>query len=208
MHRVGFDLTYGWASFSRLKAVWDSAPASTFTKQVLADLDSVPATGRLRFTTNHDETAWDAPPVKRFKSAAGARAAFVAMALLPGRPLLYNGQEVESPQQLGLFQREAVAWEQPEATGAGAFYASVVGLARSNPAFVQGALTAVETSAPASVIAYRRGDALVLVNARSQEARFTVTGFDVKGARNLLGGAPVAGDTVTLPGYGVAVLER
>ena len=207
MHRVGFDLTYGWASFSRLKAVWDSAPASSFVTQVLADLDSVPAPGRLRFTTNHDETAWDAPAVRRFRSPAGARAAFVAMALLPGRPLLYNGQEVESPQQLGLFQRETVAWEQPEAADARAFYASVVGLAR-NPAFIQGALTAVETSAPAAVIAYRRGDALVLVNARSQETRFTVTGFEVKGARNLLGGAPIAGDTVTLPGYGAAVLER
>ena len=123
MNRVGFDLTYGWSSYARLKAVWDSAPASSFVGQVLADLDSVPASGRLRFTTNHDETAWDAPPVKRFKTSSGARAAFVAMALLPGRPLLYNGQEVGSPQQLGLFQKEAVAWDQPDAaTRASALY--------------------------------------------------------------------------------------
>jgi hypothetical protein len=114
---------------------------------------------------------------------------------------------VESPQQLGLFQREAVAWEQPAAAGARAFYTEVIELARE-PAFIAGKLAAVETSSPGAVIAYRRGDALVLVNARNSEVRFTVTGFDVKGARNLLGGAPVAGDTVTLPGYGAAVLER
>lgn len=209
MHRVGYDLSYGWASYARLKAVWDSAPASTFITQVIADLDSIPAGGmRLRFNTNHDETAWDAPPVRRFRSPAGARAAFVAMALLPGRPLLYNGQEVESPQQLGLFEREAVQWDQPGAAEARAFYAKVLGLARTSPAFVSGSLAAVETSAPDAIIAYRRGDALVLVNARDLAARFTVRGFDVKGARNLLGGAPLAGDTVTLPGYGAAVLER
>lgn len=208
MHRVGFDLTYGWSSYSRLKAVWDSAPASSFVEQVLADLDSVPQGGRLRFTTNHDETAWDAPPVKRFKSASGARAAFVAMALLPGRPLLYNGQEVESAQQLGLFQREAIAWEQPDAAEGRAHYAQVLNLARNDPAFVSGRLAAVETSAPADVIAYRRDDVLVLVNARNREARFTVTGFETKGARNLVSSEAFAGDTLTLPAYGTAVLRR
>ena len=43
----------------------------------------------------------------------GARAAFVAMALLPGRPLLYNGREVESPQTLRLFWKDLIAWNQP-----------------------------------------------------------------------------------------------
>ena len=71
-----------------------------------------------------------------------------------------------------------------------------------------GRLAAVETSAPADVIAYRRDDALVLVNTRGREARFTVAGFDVKGARNLLGRRPLPGDTLTLPGHGTAVLER
>ncbi len=49
---------------------------------------------------------------------AGARAAFVAAALLPGRPLLYDGQEVESPQKLGLFERDPIAWDQPNAAAA------------------------------------------------------------------------------------------
>ena len=208
MNRLGFDLTYGWSSYSRLKAVWDSAPASSFVEQVLKDLDSVPASGRLRFTTNHDETAWDAPPVKRFKTTSGARAAFVAMALLPGRPLLYNGQEVESPQQLGLFQREAVAWDQPDAAAARAYYTSVIDLARKNPAFLSGTLTRVETSAPADIIAYRRDSVLVLVNARARETRFAITGFDVKGARSLLTAPTISGDTVVLPGYGAAVLAH
>lgn len=209
MNRMGYDLSYGWESYKQLKAVWDGAPASSFVPQVLADLDSMPMGGmRLRFTTNHDETAWDAPAVKRFLGSAGARAAFVAMALLPGRPLLYNGQEVESPQKLGIFEREAVAWDQPDAAAARGFYKSVLDLARTNPAILDAAVTPVETSAADDVIAYRRKGVLVLVNSRPREARFVVRGFDVNAARSLLAQPALSGDTVTLPPYGAAVLQR
>ena len=163
---------------------------------------------RMRFTTNHDETAWDNPPVTLFGGAAGARAAFVAMALLPGRPLLYNGQEVESPQKLGLFVRDSIAWDQPArrrgprllstgpATWRGPIRRSSREISgRSRPA------------PPRDVIAYGRGDAVVLVNARSHEVQFTVTGVDVDGALDLLSDRPQQGDTVTLPAYGAVVLR-
>jgi len=211
MHRAGFDLTYGWDGYARLKAVWKGAPVDSFVRGVLADQQAMPPGGmRMRFTTNHDETAWDNPPVTLFGAGgpAGARAAFVAMALMPGRPLLYDGQEVESPQKLGLFEREAIAWDQPHAAVARAFYAHVVALARRDPAFVRGELSTAATSAPTDVIAYRRGDGLVLVNARDHEVQFAVTGFDVDGARDLLTGRVHRGAGVTLPAYGALVLER
>jgi glycosidase len=209
MHRLGFDLTYAWDSYGRLKAVWDSVPASRFVRQELADLETVPAGGmRLRFTTNHDETAWDNPPVVRFKSVAGARAAYVAMALLPGRPLIYDGQEVESPQKLPLFERDPIVWDQPQAATALAFYKHVEQLSRTDPAFVSGNFLAIDTSAPADVIAYRRGDAVVLVNARSREVKFTMTGVRVDGWTDRLSGRVLHGTTVTLPGYGALVLEK
>ncbi|OYV66775.1 MAG: hypothetical protein B7Z72_10730, partial [Gemmatimonadetes bacterium 21-71-4] len=84
MHRLGFDLTYAWDSYGRLKAVWKGAPAGSFVGAEVADMRAMPPGGmRMRFTTNHDETAWDNPPVILFGGSAGARAAFVAMALLP-----------------------------------------------------------------------------------------------------------------------------
>ena len=209
MHRLGFDLTYPWDSYSRLKEVWGGAPASTFIRREVEDLTSMPPGGmRLRFTTNHDETAWDNPPVKRFQGAAGARAAFVAMAFLPGRPLIYNGQEVESPQKLGLFERQPVVWSQPHAEQARAFYRRVLHLARTDPAFLAGDLREVETSAPDDVIAYRRGPVVVLVNARPRAVRAAVTGDGVAGARDLLSGRAQQGDTVALPAYGAVVLRR
>ncbi len=209
MHRFGFDLTYGWDSYAHLKAVWDSVPASRFVQQELADLKTVPAGGmRLRFTTNHDETAWDKPPVTRFKNAAGARAAYVAMALLPGRPLIYDGQEVESPQKLPLFEHDPIVWQQADASVATAFYRRVEDLIRSDPAFRSGNFLGVETSAPNDVISYRRGDAIVLVNARPREVTFTVTGGGVDGMRDQLTRHIQKGDSVTLPAFGAVVLER
>jgi len=209
MHRFGFDLTYAWDSYSHLKAVWDSVPASRFVEQELADLKTMPPGGmRLRFTTNHDETAWDKPPVARFASPAGARAAFVAMALLPGRPLIYDGQEVESPQKLPLFEHDPIVWDQPNAAAALAFYKRIEELIRSDPAFASGDLVAVETSEPRDIIAYRRGGAIVLVNARPREVKFTVTGVAVDGLRDQLTRRIQRGASVTLPAFGAVVLER
>ncbi len=208
MHRVGFDLTYGWDSYDRLKAVWQGAPASTFVSSALTDMRTLPPNGmRMRFTTNHDKTAWDDPPTTIFGRGAGTRAAFVAAALLPGRPLLYNGQEVESPQKLGLFERQPIAWSQPGATPARAFYSAVMKLTRTEPALLAGDLGEVETSAPDDVIAYRRGDLVVLVNARSRGLRVAVTGIDLAGARDLLSRRVERGDTITLPAHGAVVLK-
>ena len=208
MHRVGFDLTYGWDGYERLKAVWGGEPASSFIQAELEDLRAMPAGGgRMRFTTNHDETAWDQPPIGLFGGSAGARAAFVALALLPGRPLLYNGQEVEDPRKLRLFERDPIAWNRPGGRQARDFYQAVMKLARSEPGLIGRDLAPVVTSAAGDVIAYRRGDLVVLVNARQRAVRAALTGDRVAGARDLLTNMVEQGDTVALPGYGFKVLK-
>ena len=208
MHELGFDLTYAWSSYARLKDVWKGGPADAFIAGELEELRAMPAGGlRLRFVTNHDETAWDAPPVTLFGGPAGARAAFAAMALLPGTPLIYNGQEVESPQKLGLFVKEPVAWDQPGADGARAFYRHVIALSRTHPAFAGHDLEAVATDAPSDVIAFRRGHAIVLVNPRPRPARVTLSGVSVEGARELLYGGRQQGSAIVLQAHGALVLE-
>jgi glycosidase len=208
LHRLGYDLTYGWDSYDRLKEVWQGKPATDFVQRAVADLETLPpGPGRMRFTTNHDKTAWEDPPLKIFQGSAGARAAYVAVALLPGRPLLYNGQEVESPQKLALFERGPIKWNQPHAAEAQAFYRRVVQLARTDAAFLGRDLAPVETSAPKDVIAYRRGDALVLVNARKRAIRVTVPGAPLDGAKDLLTDRDQKGETVALAGFGAVVLR-
>jgi glycosidase len=208
LHRAGFDLTYGWGSYKRLKAVWGGAPASGFIAGELPDMRAMPPGGRrMRFTTNHDETAWDNPPPAIFEGPAGARAAYAAVALLPGRPLLYNGQEVESGQKLALFERGPIHWNQPHAAEARSFYRRVVHLARTEPSLLTGELQAVETTAPADVIAYRRAGTVVLVNPRTRPLRFAVRGVRVDGATDLLSARTQHGDSVTLAPYAAMVLK-
>jgi len=207
MHRLGFDLIYAWDSYSRLKEVWRGAPASDFVRREMADLEALrPGGGKLRFTTNHDETAWDNPPVALFGGPAGARAAFTATALLPGRPMLYNGQEIENPVKLRLFERDPIDWSRPQASEARGFYHRVMDLARSRPEFRTGDFRTLETSAAADVIAYRRGAALVVVNTRPREIHLTVSGASLAGLTDLLTGRRVEAGSLVLPGYGAMVL--
>jgi hypothetical protein len=82
----------------------------------------------------------------------------------------------------------------------------VVSLLRTDSAFITGTFRDVTTTAERDVIAYQRGDAVVLVNARSRPIRFTVRNFSVAGATDLLTDRPHPGATVTLPAWGSVVL--
>jgi alpha-amylase len=209
LHEAGFDLTYGWEDYHRLKAIWQGARADSFAIHAAADVARLPAgTGRLRFTTNHDETANDGTPAAIFGGAAGARAAFTAMALLPGAPLIYQGQEIGSTQQIGLFDRQTLEWTVPDAEAARTFHRRIVQIARTHADFASSALTPVVTSAPDDVIAYARGNAVVLVNTRPRAVSFTVTGYDVDRTRDLLTGSVLRGTTVSLMPHGALVLAQ
>ena len=208
MHQLGFDLSYGWDAYGKLKGVWKGEPAVSFVQREIQERSAMPAGGRrLRFTTNHDETAWDQPPPTLFGGSAGARAAFVAMALMPGVPLLYNGQEVESSQKLGLFEKQPVAWDQPNAAETRAFYRRIIDLARTDTAFTQGELSAVETDAANDVIAYKRGNTLVLVNTRPRAIRINLSGHNVIGMRDVFTRVALSTNHVALEPYGFTILR-
>lgn len=208
MHADGFHLTYGWDAYGGLKEVWKGTSAGQWLTRQVADIVALPNNGRrLYFTTNHDETAWDNPPLTVFTSKQGARAAFVIMSLLPGAPLLYNGQEVESPQKLPLFEKVPIEWNQPGATEARAFYRRLIDLSRTHPSFAQRDLTPIATDAANDVVAYRRGNAVVLVNVRDKALNAAVTGVDLGGRALIQSGTSINGANVAFEPYGFAVLE-
>jgi hypothetical protein len=117
--------------------------------------------------------------------------------------MLYNGQEAESSLQLRLFEKDTIDWNAPGLPAARTFYRRVMDLSRTLRA---GDFAAVTTSAPGDVIAYRRGDAVVLVNPRPREVRFSVTGVAIDGTRDLLTDRTHAGTTIVLPAHGAMVL--
>ena len=114
---AGFDLTYDWPLYGAMKRVWKEGRSVREITRALSDSATarMPAGHvRLRFTTNHDETAWDRPPMFAFNGTRGAQAAFWTVALLPGAPLVYNGQEGGSTVNTPLFERNPLPPFDPE----------------------------------------------------------------------------------------------
>ena len=65
----------------------------------------------VRFTTNHDESAWDATPINLFDGINGALAASVATVFTGGVPLIYGSQEVGTKNNIPFFSNSTVNWQ-------------------------------------------------------------------------------------------------
>lgn len=102
----GFDLTYGWPEYGLIQDIFrGKRPAQALESAVLKQ----PATC-LRFITNHDESAWNAPVTQVFGGADAAFGAFAVSAFSPGVPLINNGQEIAWPKGIPIFDRSMIDW--------------------------------------------------------------------------------------------------
>lgn len=178
LHEAGFDLTYDWETYNHMKNVWRGESAATLADHLAAE-PALPNDGRrLRFTTNHDETAWDDTPLGLFGGSEGARAAAALATLLPGVPLVYNGQEVGDTQRLHLFDPTPIRWDADPAMRT--FYTDLLALRAERPALHAGTMEMLAHDAPEAVVAFRRtapGDtATVLVNTRPEPVTVTLDG--------------------------------
>ncbi|CAM3557268.1 glycosidase [Salinibacter ruber] len=212
MHEVGFDQTYAWPFYGALKRVWEEdAPVRTLATQVDTTLANLPeAARRLRFTTNHDETMWDAPPPALFDGLEGSTAAFVLATSMPGAPLVYNGQELGVTDSVSFFARTPYDWSQtPDVRR---FYRDYLRLYGDSPALRTGALT-VHTPDAEDVLVYERAtdtdSLLVAVNVRDASREVSLPdGYADAPLTDASTGASVEGATMTLEGYDYRVLRR
>ncbi|WP_421753718.1 alpha-amylase family glycosyl hydrolase [Croceimicrobium sp.] len=109
---AGFDLRFSWAAYAKLKEVFaDGHAASELSTMHQNEYNVIVGNqGVLRFTTNHDESAWDDTPVQLFGSQQSAVAAMVATAYLGGVPLIYSSQEVGRDRTLPFFSNDLINW--------------------------------------------------------------------------------------------------
>jgi glycosidase len=211
MHEVGFDYTYAWPYYDRLKHVWEEqTPVSTLATQVDTTLANLPgAAKRLRFTTNHDETMWDATPPELFGGLEGSKAAFVLTTSLPGVPLVYNGQELGVADTVSFFARTPYDWgQQPEIRR---FYRDYLNLYRNSPALQEGSFE-VHTPEADDVLVYERAtdtdSLLVAVNVRDASTEVAVPeGYAGRPLTDALTGTAVEGETMTLDAYEYHILR-
>ena len=211
MHEVGFDQTYAWPFFGALKRVWEEdAPVRTLATQADTTLDRlVQDARRLRFTTNHDETMWDAPPPALFDGPEGSKAAFVLATSMPGAPLVYNGQELGVTDSVSFFARTPYDWtRQPEIRG---FFRDYLNLYNESSALQAGTLT-VHTPEAEDALVYERtaDDETMLVAANVRDASQTVSvpeAYADASLTNALTGETMEGDTLSLGPYGYRLLR-
>jgi 1,4-alpha-glucan branching enzyme len=135
LHEKCFDMTYSWELFDISKKV----AAGTFNptqirKYFEKENGMFPQDAfRMRFTENHDENSWNGSAIEKYGNAAEIMAVF--MAVIPGMPLVYNGQEACNDKRLDFFEKDAIIWKDCDSKN---IYTKILNLKKSNKALLNG----------------------------------------------------------------------
>ena len=213
-HLKAFDLTYSWNFYGTIKDVIDgNKPISEFDSVIARETREYPRQSlRMRFSSNHDENAWDNPDVIRLGDE-GAKLAAVIVNTFPGVPLLYNGQEVGSKKTLGLFEKFEIDWTVGSEWRE--FYTKLYSIRKNNPALSVGSFERVINNNPEKIYSFIRSSGkntvIVLFNGTTQEelaALFLPADIPLKFI-DAFTGSPVSfknAAKITLPPQGYKIL--
>ncbi|HYC86874.1 MAG TPA: alpha-amylase family glycosyl hydrolase [Chryseosolibacter sp.] len=166
---AGFQMNYAWDFYNNLKSVYKGGGAASIFTTHENEYKAIPAGAvKLRYTTNHDESAWEATPVEIFGSRSAALSASVITIFTSAAPLIYSSQEVGRHQKLAFFTNDPIDWaENPDMV---AEYSRLLKLYNASDAFRKGTLKSY-ADADVAVFTKTLGSAayLVAVNVRSTE---------------------------------------
>jgi glycosidase len=151
----------------------------------------------------------DGTPLDLFGGKAGSLAAFVVAAYMNGTPMVYNGQEVGTPQRLPFIQgRQVIDWSlNPDMVLA---YKRILRFRNASNAVRNGALASYSTD---DVCAFTKTadneQVLTVINLRNRAVTYTVPAALVGSYRNgLTGQAAAVGTQVSLQPYQYLVLQK
>jgi len=166
---AGFQIIFSWQFYSQLKSVIRDGNSATSLVSVHYMETNPLADGkyRLRFSTNHDESAWDATPMTIFGGKEGALAASVATICLGGIPMIYSSQEVGTVQNVPFFSNQPINWTQnPDMLQA---YKDIIAFHNESEAIRKGDMVSYSTT---DVLAFTRkyelNEVFVIDNLRDQ----------------------------------------
>jgi glycosidase len=109
---AGFDLNFDWSFYNRTVDIFASGTnASYLGNQHNITYSAVPeGKEKVRFTSNHDQCAWDGTAIDVYGGLDASVAAFAATLFYPGVPLIYTGQEIGWNIQIPFFSNSVVNW--------------------------------------------------------------------------------------------------
>jgi glycosidase len=171
---AGFQMNYAWDFYGQIKSVFNGSSASSIFSTHEDEYENIPAGAeKLRFTTNHDESAWDATPMVIFNGKDGAMAASVITTYLGGVPLIYGSQEVGRSSTIPFFSNSPINWsDNPDML---TFYQELMTYYEQTEALKSGEL--ISHPDPDVVLFERKTSektVLVMVNVRSTASTMTL----------------------------------
>ena len=208
---AGFQMTYAWDFYTTLKNVFmEDATANNCFITNNAEYSGMPAgKKRLRFTTNHDHSAWEATPMTLFNGKQGALAAAVIAAYMNGVPLIYGSQEVGRVNTVPFFTNSPINWTQnPDMLAA---YKAIFAVYNTTPALRKGTLQPYINN---DIVSFKKSldaeQVVVLVNTRNSAINYTLPPAIVNTSWvNAFSGAPVELLTsISLGPYEYVVLKN
>lgn len=174
-HMKAFDLTYSWNIYDALDPLLKGKRPATILDEIFKAERLQFPTGalRMRFNTNHDKNAWDAPAVEKF-GPDGLKLSAVLVNTIPGVPMIYTGEEVANNRKLSLFEKVGVDWSRPAEMRD--LYRTLSHLRKENKALSRGEMIRVPSSHDQDVYAFIRSagkEKILVVLNFSSGGRFT-----------------------------------
>jgi glycosidase len=172
---AGFHMNFGWDFFGKNKNVFKNLFSATgYSQTHAAEYNNIPlGAHKLRFTSNHDECAWDDTPIGLFGGKDASLSAFIISTYMGGVPLIYNGQEVGCSVKLPFFSKSPIDWTtNPNMLKA---YKRILSLRAAHSVLRYGALSNFSDS---NTVVFKRSNTneemLVIANTRNQSINYTV----------------------------------
>ncbi|BCM92162.1 alpha-amylase 2 [Abditibacteriota bacterium] len=197
-----FDMTYSW---NLPPVLWDIC-ANRKTATAIDDelrreaRDYPPGAVRMRFLDNHDwhphaDWGWgDKPPIDTSAGLPQVAPLMVLCATLPGKPLLYNGQEMgflkTDPSPVAEARRQSPLWS---------FYSQLLDLYKSQPAIEEGSFSRLPSNRDEKVYAF--------VRQRGQERVVVVVNLSEQSQNVILDAPSLAGHYRDWFGKGIIALS-
>jgi 1,4-alpha-glucan branching enzyme len=186
MHDTAFDMTYSWDIYHLMNEIAQGKKTADQLDTILKKETSIyPVDAyRMRFTTNHDENAWNGTEYERLGEAAKTFA--VLTFTIPGMPLIYSGQESAFSRRLKFFDKDLVDWDSYSLAG---FYTSLDNLKKENTALAAGSdggkMIMVASDNDKNIYSFIRNKdnnkVFVILNLSNQEQKVTLKGDNFPG---------------------------
>lgn len=215
LNEVGFDATYGWPMFGRMKNIASGRYKANSLDSTIHLTDSILPKQALRlyFTSNHDENSWNKADFATMPGASHAPFAVLTQTLKRGIPLIYSGQEEPVLRSIKFFDKDTIQFAKYARAD---FYHTLLNLHTHNEAMAANAsFIRLHSTADEDIYAFAREHndkkVVVLVNLCNQPRNFSLSDTLINGEATEIFSSKKemlqAGKQISLPAWGYAVYQ-